>query len=127
MMGEQERGQPGQLDLGVPGEPLKVQRPGGLQPEGHLKQNDLTSCSISKHSRKMRPHPRCSDDGSPQEAWARVEEGRVHHSETSRLQRSEISRQGGNIEMECVPEEKVDILDKVVRRSALMYNGATCV
>ena len=36
MMGEQERGQPGQLDLGVPGESLKVQRPGGLQPEGHL-------------------------------------------------------------------------------------------
>ena len=42
MMGEQERGQPGQLDLAVPGESLKVQRPGGLQPEGHLKQNDLT-------------------------------------------------------------------------------------
>ena len=36
MMGEQDRGQPGQLDLGVPGESLKVQRPGGLQPEGHL-------------------------------------------------------------------------------------------
>ena len=95
MMGEQERGQPGQLDLGVPGESLKVQRPGGLQPEGHLKHKDLTSCSISKHSRKMRPHPRCGDDGSPQEAWARVEESRVHHSETSRLQRSEISKQEG--------------------------------
>ena len=94
MVGEQERGQPGQLDLAVPGESLKVQRPGGLQPEGHLKQNDLTSCPTSKHSRKMWPHPRCSDDGSPQEAWARVEESRVHHSETSKLQRSEISRQG---------------------------------
>ena len=94
MMGEQERGKPGQLDLAVPGESLKVQRPGGLQPEGHLKQNDLTSCPAGKHSRKMRLHPRCSDDGSPQEAWAGVEESRVHHSETSKLQRSEISRQG---------------------------------
>ena len=93
-MGKQERGQPGQLDLGVPGESLKVQRPGGLQPEGHLttKRLDIRS-STSKHSRKMRPHPRCGDDGSPQEAWARVEEGRVHHSETSSLQMSEISRQ----------------------------------
>jgi len=85
MIGEQERGQPGQLDLDVPGESLKVQRPSGLQPEGH---------------------PRCSDDGRPQEAWARVEESRVYHSET---------------------EEKVDILGKVVCRSALVYNGATVV
>ena len=39
-----------------------------------------------------------------------------------------LNRRGHiNIEMECLPEEKVDILGKVVRRSALMYNGATCV
>ena len=32
-----------------------------------------------------------------------------------------------DIEIECVPEEKVDILSKVVRRSALVYDWATCI
>ena len=32
-----------------------------------------------------------------------------------------------DIEIDCSPEEIVDILGKVVRRSALVYNGATCI